>query len=92
MKFSLEFSKSALEDIQIHRKSGDRPTLKKNEKLLNELLIHPTIGTGKPEVLKYNEKNLYSRRINKQHRLIYSINESLLIVYVLSLRSHYGDK
>lgn len=30
MKFSLEFSKSALEDIQIHRKSGDRPTLKKN--------------------------------------------------------------
>lgn len=92
MKFSLEFSKSALEDIQLHRKSGDRPTLIKIEKLLNELLIHPTIGTGKPEVLKYNEKNFYSRRINKQHRLIYSINKSLSIVYVLSLRSHYGDK
>ena len=50
------------------------------------------IGTGKPEVLKYESVDLYSRRINKQHRLVYSINDEIVTVHVLSLWSHYGDK
>jgi len=35
MKYTLEFSKIALEDIEKHKKSGDRATLRKIEKLLN---------------------------------------------------------
>lgn len=92
MSYTLDFSKTALEDIKKHKKSGDKPTLKKIEKLLNELMEHPITGTGQPEKLKYDLAGLYSRRINKKHRLVYSINEQIVTVYVLSAWSHYGDK
>uniref|UniRef100_UPI0040476AF6 Txe/YoeB family addiction module toxin n=1 Tax=Roseivirga sp. TaxID=1964215 RepID=UPI0040476AF6 len=92
MSYTLEFSKTALEDIEKHKKSGDKPTLRKIEKLLNELMEHPTKGTGQPEILKHDLAGLYSRRINKKHRLVYSINEQVVKVYVLSAWSHYGDK
>ncbi|MCP4456496.1 MAG: Txe/YoeB family addiction module toxin [Cytophagales bacterium] len=92
MSYTLDFSKTALKDIKKHKKSGDKPTLKKIEKLLNELLEHPLEGTGQPDMLKHNLAGLYSRRINKKHRLVYSINEQIVTVYVLSAWSHYGDK
>jgi toxin YoeB len=62
MSYRLEFSKTALEDIEKHKKSGDKPTLRKIEKLLNELMEHPTKGTGQPEMLKHDLAGLYSRR------------------------------
>ena len=92
MSHTLEFSKTALGDIEKHKKLGDKPTLRKIEKLLNELMEHPTKGTGQPEMLKHDLAGLYSRRINKKHRLVYSINEQVVTVYVLSAWSHYGDK
>jgi toxin YoeB len=91
MRYTLEFSKTALEDIKKHKKSGDKSVLKKIDKLLNELMEHPFTGTGQPEMLKHDLQGLYSRRINKKHRLVYSINEEVIIVYVLSAHSHYSD-
>jgi toxin YoeB len=92
MSYTLRFSKSALEDIERHKKSGDKATIKKIEKLLNELIEHPTTGTGQPEKLKYDLVGLYSRRINKKHRLVYGINEQVVTVHILSAWAHYGDK
>lgn len=89
MSYTIQFSKTALADLKKHKKSGDKPTLKKIEKLLNELIKHPTKGTGQPERLKHDLAGLYSRRINKKHRLIYSIKEEIVTVYVLSAWSHY---
>jgi toxin YoeB len=92
MSYLLEFSKTALEDIEQHKKIGDKLTLKKIQKLLIELMEHPTMGTGKPEMLKHNLKGLYSRRINQKHRLVYSIKAEIVTVYLLSAHSHYGEK
>jgi toxin YoeB len=92
MSYTLEFTETALADIEKHKKSGDKAVLKKIEKLLNELMEHPTTGTGQPEMLKHNLAGLYSRRINKKHRLVYSIDEQIITVHVLSAWSHYGDK
>tara|TARA_B110000977_G_scaffold123729_1_gene158673 strand:- start:1796 stop:2074 length:279 start_codon:yes stop_codon:yes gene_type:complete len=92
MSYSLQFSKTALVDIEKHKKSGNKATLLKIEKLLNELIDHPTTGSGQPEILKHELTGLYSRRINKKHRLVYSINNQKVIVYVLSTWAHYGDK
>lgn len=92
MSYTLEFSKTALADIEKHKKSGDKATLRKIKKLLNELMEHPLTGTGQPEMLKHDLAGLYSRRINKKHRLVYSIKEQIVTVYVLSAWSHYGDK
>mgnify|MGYP006094115025 FL=1 len=92
MSYSLQFSKTALADIEKHKKSGNKVTLLKIEKLLNELIVHPTTVSGQPEILKHELAGLYSRRINKKHRLVYSINNQKVIVHVLSTWSHYGDK
>lgn len=92
MSYTLRFSKTSLEDIERHMKSGDKTTIKKIEKLLNELKEHPTTGTGQPEKLKHDLEGLYSRRINKKHRLVYGINEQIVAVHILSAWAHYGDK
>ena len=63
----MEFSESALEDIENHKKSGNKSVLKKLERLFNELREHPTTGTGHPKLLKGELEGLYSRRINKKH-------------------------
>ena len=52
MSYTLAFSKTALEDIEKHKKTGDKAVLKKIENLLNELMEHPKTGTGQPEMLK----------------------------------------
>lgn len=92
MKYQLDFSKKALEDIEKHKKAGNKATLKKIQKLLNELMEHPTTGTGQPELLKHDLQGLYSRRINKKHRLVYSVKVKIVTVYIVSTHSHYGDK
>lgn len=92
MSYTLVFSDDALEDIERHKKSGEKAVLKKLQRLFNELREHPTTGTGQPEKLKYDLAGLYSRRINQKHRLVYSIREQVVTVYVLSVWSHYGDK
>jgi len=92
MNYILEFSDQALEDIEKHKKTGDQSILKKIQRLLNELMEHPREGTGQPEMLKHELAGLYSRRINRKHRLVYSIEDEKVIVYVLSAYSHYGDK
>ena len=92
MSYVLELSESVLEDIEKHKKSGNLPVLKKLERLFKELREHPKTGTGKPEQLKGELEGLYSRRIDKKHRLIYAIKEEIVTVLVLSAWSHYGDK
>jgi len=92
MSYTLRFSKTCLEDIERHKKSGDKATIKKIEKLLNELKEHPTTGAGQPEKLKHELAGLYSRRINKKHRLVYAVDEQVVTAHLLSAWAHYGDK
>jgi len=90
--YKLRFTTNALRDIQRHKKSGEKKLLKKLAVLLEELREHPATGTGQPEKLKHKLEGLYSRRINKKHRLVYSIDENIVVVFVLSAYRHYSDK
>ena len=92
MSYFLEFTKVALADIEKHKEAGDKVVLKKIAKLLNELKENPTEGTGRLELMKYGLSGKFSRRINHKHRLVYSINEDIVTVHVLSIWGHYGDK
>lgn len=87
MSYQLNFSQQAQNDIGFYRKTGNKTALKKIFLLLNEIAEHPFSGTGKPEALKYNLSGLWSRRINKEHRLIYEVLENQILVH--SLKSHY---
>lgn len=92
MSYRLELSDNALADIELHKKSGDQSIIKKIQRSLNELRLHPTIGIGQPEKLKYDLAGFYSRRINRKHRLVYTIKQEMVTVYIVSAWSHYGDK
>lgn len=73
-------------------KSGQKKTIKKIADLFEELRQHPTTGTGHVEPLKGNLSGLWSREINKGDRMIYAIEDDKVVVYVISLKGHYGDK
>jgi toxin YoeB len=61
--------------------------MKKIEKLIESIGNDPFKGFGKPELLKYNWGGFWSRRITKEHRLIYNVEDSIITIY--SLRGHY---
>jgi len=48
--------------------------------------INPTQGLGKPEQLKHSLSHCWSRRINKEHRIVYQIEGNR--IYVYSLKGH----
>lgn len=55
--------------------------------LLNEIAEYPYEGTGKPEFLIYELSGYWSRRITKEHRLIYEIDGDRVLI--LSTKGHY---
>jgi len=86
--YILRFSEEAKEDIRQHKKSGNKSVINKITLLLEELALHPFTGTGKPEPLKHKLSGAWSRRINKEHRLVYEVTDD--IVLILSVKGHYA--
>ncbi|MDE5876972.1 MAG: Txe/YoeB family addiction module toxin [Muribaculaceae bacterium] len=92
MSYKIEFTLKAEQHLKEWRHSGQTKVLKKIFDLLAELKEHPTTGTGQVERLKGNYSGYWSRRIDKSARMIYSIEDEKIIVTIVSLKSHYGDK
>lgn len=83
----MRFSEQAKEDIKQHKKSGNKAVVSKISILLEELVHNPYTGTGKPEPLKYSLVGCWSRRINREHRLVYEVVENT--ISILSAKGHY---
>lgn len=85
------YSEKAQADVEFWKKSGNKSVMNKISKLIIDIQLHPFEGIGKPEPLKHNLSGKWSRRINKEHRLIYQITEenTIEILNILSLKGHY---
>ena len=92
MIYRLVLLPNAEQDLEAHIKAGNLILIKKIYTLFEELKEHPQTGTGKPKPLKYEQTGLWSRRINDKHRMLYKIENETIIVFILSLWGHYGDK
>ena len=92
MTYKIKLSPIAEEHLDEWQKSGAKVVLKKIVKLFEELEIHPMSGTGKPERLKGDMQGYWSRRITKADRMVYAIDGDMVLVDIVSLRGHYGDK
>lgn len=55
--------------------------------LISEILRTPFSGTGKPEPLRGDMTGYWSRRINREHRLVYFYEGDLLTI--IACRYHY---
>ncbi len=80
------FTEKAWEDYT-YWFSQDKNKVKRIHQLLKSIDSTPYSDIGKPEPLKYDLSGTWSRRIDDEHRLVYSCESNKIIVY--SCRYHY---
>jgi len=68
-------------------RSGDRKILNRLNRLITEASRDPGSGTGKPERLSGDLAGYWSRRIDQEHRLVYTVQDNALVI--IQARYHY---
>jgi toxin YoeB len=83
---AVAFTDDGWEDYQ-HWHKADTKMVEKINDLIDACLADPFKGIGKPEPLKGSLTGLWSRRIDREHRLLYIVDEGT--VHVIGCRFHY---
>jgi toxin YoeB len=68
---------------------ADRKLFVRASELIEACRREPFAGVGKPEALKHQLSGCWSRRISERHRLVYRVQDGMLVV--LSCIYHYGE-
>ncbi len=82
----LTWATSAWEDY-LYWQQTDKQKLKRINTLIKDIQRQPFSGLGDPEPLKHNWSGYWSRRIDKEHRLVYKVTDEQL--YIVQCRYHY---
>ena len=88
MTYKINILPNADKDLDWFRKK-DRKNYIKCFDLVRDLMKNPRQGLGKPERLRYFEKEVWSRRVNLTDRMVYTIYEKEKEIDVTSFRGHY---
>ncbi|NCP62461.1 MAG: Txe/YoeB family addiction module toxin [Alphaproteobacteria bacterium] len=80
------FTENAWDDY-LYWQQNDKANLKKINKLIKEIARAPFDGVGKPEPLKFDLAGYWSRRITGEHRLVYKVSDSSILI--AQCRYHY---
>ncbi|MEG3930502.1 MULTISPECIES: Txe/YoeB family addiction module toxin [unclassified Microcoleus] len=80
------FQPEFLEDLEYWVQT-DRKMALRLIKMVREILRDPFEGIGKPEPLKYELSGAWSRRLNKEHRIVYLVSDER--INFLKGRYHY---
>ena len=81
------FHNEALKHYQYWIDTNNEKILLKISNLLKDIQEHPFSGLGKPEPLKGDLSGYWSRRINKEDRLVYKVENDKIIV--VQCKFHY---
>ena len=84
----ISFEQQGWEDYLFWQQT-DKTKIKRINQLIRDIQRDPFDGIGKPEALRHELTGLWSRRIDDEHRLIYSVNDKKIII--AQCRYHYGD-
>ena len=82
----LAWSTNAWEDY-LHWQQTDKKKLKRVNQLIKDIKRNHFDGLGDPEPLKHNWSSYWSRRIDREHRLIYKVDKGTIII--AQCRYHY---
>ncbi len=82
----ITFSKNSGEDYVSWQKE-DKKILKRINQLIKDIQRTPFHGIGNPEPLKYDLSGFWSRRIGREHRLVYQVFDQEILIY--SCKYHY---
>ena len=80
-------SEQAIEHIEYWKRTNNVAVQKRIIALKNAIIISPYTGIGKPHPLKHELSGKWSRRIDKENRFIYAVDNDIL--YIFSLKGHY---
>jgi toxin YoeB len=83
---NVTFTPTALDDLRYWLKTEKRQA-ERVLALLEEIQRTPFEGTGKPEPLRFQLAGCWSRRIDREHRLVYQVEETEIVV--IACRYHY---
>jgi toxin YoeB len=83
---NIVFSNRAWEDY-LYWNTTDNKVFKKINALIKECQRTPFEGIGKPEPLKHELAGAWSRRIDREHRLVYRVKDGAL--EIAQCRHHY---
>ncbi len=86
MSNHLSWHIDAWEDY-LYWQKNDRKILRKLNELIKETIREPFSGIGKPEPLKHALDGYWSRRITREHRLVYKVNNNG--IHIVQCRYHY---
>lgn len=89
--YGIKYTDDAIDDVKRLAKSDPKAYMKL-KRLIDELCLHPTTGTGKPHRLSGSRAGQWSRSITHKHRLVYMVNGNEVVVLVLAAYGHYDDK
>ena len=76
-------------DSYVYWQGQDKKTLKRTNQLIQATCRMPFEGIGKPEPLKENLTGYWSRRIADDHRLVYRVADTEIVI--IACRYHYGE-
>ncbi len=82
----ISWAKDAWEDY-LYWQQADKKMLKRINTLLKDITRQPFTGLGDPEPLKHNWTGYWSRRINREHRLVYKVKDKQILI--AQCRYHY---
>ncbi len=89
MTFVIKLTHQATKDYKTLRKDQNRSLLVKLDSLLLSIQLNPWCNPPSYEKLGGDLHGLISRRLNKQHRLVYRVLESEQVVLIVSTWTHY---
>ena len=82
----ITFAETAWEDY-LYWQAHDAKLLARLNGLIKECARTPFAGTGKPEPLRGSLSGWWSRRLNREHRLVYQVSDGALLI--AQCRNHY---
>ena len=74
----------------LYWQTQDKKTLKRINKLIQDIERNGYNGIGKPEPLKENLAGFWSVQIDEKNRIVFRIEDDKLEIWQCG--SHYGDK
>ncbi len=83
---TIAWTDSAWDDY-LYWQKNDKKILQKIHELIKDIKRHPESGKGKPEQLRLNLSGKWSRRITREHRLVYQPLVDMVIIF--QCRYHY---
>ncbi|MEJ2445381.1 MAG: Txe/YoeB family addiction module toxin [Exilibacterium sp.] len=82
----LSWAEKAWEDY-LYWQQTNKKTFKRIKTLIKDIQRQPFEGLGDPEPLKHNWSGYWSRRIDRERRLVYKVTDTATVI--VQCRYHY---